>query len=585
MEPIIDLVDRKKDSLSIKEIRGLLAIPLNPDVFIYLYTALEKRLVDASEVLVQAIDLLNNRNGLFPIAMCLRFGARANMYVDSPSLGKIHILGYTYYSYNQSRPEIPSTVISESNLTFDAVVAMLVASGSSGAYDIFDPKSGKIEEGGFVSRAIPSVQEWINQQGFPNNLPSVRPDLENEDVSFRVEVAVLLDRTDLTKDEELGGNIHQLVIKSHSHAFLKHLSPQKEVTSGDFLVLAKSVDYYNNTAFTFYVDEGYMPSYHLINKILVSMKEANESLIINLYEKMILNLIDRGYPLDRDQLSIIESAGTTVLDRILSAFKVPYWKKACRDKSCCPKQRLKRLALALGLNPTHENKTLCNQINAYAASEPQSLLEAFERRQRLRLNFNMGYANEFMGGASPNLMCANRSILTSQFYEMNDMEISYYRDSMGKVWCFTSTMYENLIKNKINPTTRAELPPSFLTEIKTKFDTLKELGLDPSVSDPITFHEALEELSKPDEISNRDSENIVNSVEEYMKINGFPNIFSKLDTKQMQEALKSLGYVINLEDLTSSHQIITFSRAIHGFLRENPEMIESLINVIKILTR
>ena len=121
------ILGERTEPLSIIEIRNLFSYPTTPESILYLITALNRNKIDPNTTLIQGIDNANHKQDLVPIALSLRYGADPNLYVNFPTVGDIHILGFVYL------------VVSYKTLPLlNSLVIMLMAMGADPNRLVFD---------------------------------------------------------------------------------------------------------------------------------------------------------------------------------------------------------------------------------------------------------------------------------------------------------------------------------------------------------------------------------------------------------------------------------------------------------------
>jgi hypothetical protein len=206
------LSGQRKEILTPVEINRLFQLPITPDFNLVLYRALQRTAINPDVTILQAISRAFNKDYLIPIALCLRFGADANMYVDAPKLGTIHILGYIYRT-------LGSDSLNDQDV-LNAIVLMFLAEGSRPSLPMFDNKAGKIRSPGESSSPSLSVLEWLSDQGYTTILDRVNigdPSIlqKNVDTESLTILSIELDMPPLMGREYDPKDMH-LAIRSHS---------------------------------------------------------------------------------------------------------------------------------------------------------------------------------------------------------------------------------------------------------------------------------------------------------------------------------------------------------------------------------
>jgi hypothetical protein len=344
----------------------------------------------------------------------------------------------------------------------------------------------------------------------------------------------------------------------------------------DYKTLVEAVNYLNAPAYIRLLEHGQMPSYVLVNRILVDMRNyRNRGSVLAAQE--LQNMLERsvalGTELDADQRNILSTLGPDVLSSVLKAYDIPYWRKVCNSTETLtgPPDRLKHLAVSLNIDPSMSEAAICNNISRLAKADKDALKEAAKRRQQMRMISDMGTMDEFLNGKTPNLTCRNASQLPHSPFEYNDVDIAWYRDDQGAIWCFSSQSFAGLLETGVNPYNQTLLPTTFLEQIQYQIDVLQTLGIAAGEGDvgiysshvPVTFTEAIDSLTKEDKISESASADAVSHLTTLASQYGISaSVLRSLTRANMTAALRSIGYDIDLSGLTTSHALVTTARVI-----------------------
>ena len=351
----------------------------------------------------------------------------------------------------------------------------------------------------------------------------------------------------------------------------------------DYKSLYDCVTYLNSDAFEKLLDAGQLPSYLLINKILTNMKfykTRGRIMAHQELEKMLTASITIGVQLDREQLNIISTLGQNVLDIVMKDYEIPYWRKICKASHKIVPQRLRQLAISLNIDPDLSQTAICDNISKLAKSDKEAIKDAAKKRQQLRMSSNLGHIYEFQNEHIPNLTCSNKTLLLNDPFDYNDIDIAYYRDDQGDIWCFTSDSFDSLLENGLNPYNSTTLPQSLKDQLYYKIDILKKLDLY-RISSPITLSTAIDNLSLNDSVSEKNSEQVVNNfIHLANRYNVNIDIIKNLSKDSMMVALNSIGYNVDLTSLVTSHALITTAYIIEYVNQIDPETIKHFFNSI-----
>lgn len=572
---------QRSEKLSPVEINRLFQSPATPEFNLTLYQALQRDAINPDVTILQAIPRAKTREYLIPIALCLRFGADANMYVNAPNIGTVHILGYVYNVLGGGRFEEVGDAADTDVL--NTIVLMLIAKGSRPTLPMFDRNAGKIRPEPSMRTTSISVAEWLNEQGYTTILDRIitgQPsDLQKVvDADSLAILSILLDMTNLMA-REYESRDALMAIRAFSPLSFEKIPISETVVIMDNKSLDDSVTYLNSAAYDRIVKLGKLPSYLLINKILVNMrmyKERGRVLALQELEKMLISSVNVGTQLDQDQLAIISTMGRDILDSLLKTYEQPYWRKVCKAPgSTVVPEPLRRLAVSLNVDPTMSKAAICESLNNLSRADKEALKEAARRRQQLRISSDMGTMNEFLGGKMPNVVCVNKGLLPHDPLDYNDIDIAYYRDDQGAVWCFTSDTFASILESGLNPYNSTILPDSFKDELKYRIDALKRLGVNTTtIRTPITYSKSLDSLADKDVINEKTSSQ---AVDIFIQLANKNNISSEtiktLSKDKMMAALRSIGQNIDLAPLSTSHALVTTAHIVEYLNRTDLQSI------------
>lgn len=595
IESILNEVQKKiyaqrTEALTPIEINKLFKLPVTPEFNLIIYRGLQRGALNPDIAILQAIPRAQTKDYLISIALCLRFGADANMYVDAPKLGTVHILGYVY--------DILGTMIGNEDI-LNTIVLMLIIKGSRPSMPMFDRNAGKIqvERKASYSSSSPSVIEWLNSQGYNTILDRIHVGDVSElhrivDKNSLAILSILLDMPIIT-DRQYEPPDMLLAIRTFSNIVFDDIPLPTGKVMMDFKSLDDAVTYLNSNAYQKLLSKGQMPSYILINKILINMREyrnANQTIALQELENMLLSSISLGSELDRDQLSIISTMGQDILEAVMKEYEQPYWRKICKSSNHNIEipESLRRLAISLNIDPSLSQTTICDKITTLSKADKEALKEAARRRQQLRMNSELGHVNDFLHDKIPNLVCRNKALLPQDPLDYNDLDLAYYRDEQGAVWCFGSDSFSSLLEDRVNPYNSTILPPYFIEELRYRIDALRRLGIYAdevgiyASKIPITFSSALDDLNIKDTIGEKSSEQALNIfIRLASRSNISANTIRSLTKETMMQALNSIGYNVNLIPLSTSHALITTARVIDYINRIDPDLVIVFFNSLK----
>jgi len=562
------ILGKRKETLSVIEIRNLFSYPTTPESILYIIIALNKKKIDPNTTLIQGMANATKKEDLVPIALALRYGADPNLYINAPNIGDIHILGYAYLILNKK--DLP---------LLNSVIIMLMVMGADPNLPIFDSKGGVIRDEFSLIQPIKgqSVSEWLDDQGFDTIIPQIQnQNYELVDSKFMTMIATFLDKDDLLKQDPRLDE----VIGSHSTVIFNKHSDKANKDSG--LRIAR--DYLNIVAFEKFIDRGAYLHYSEINDLILSIKnykDLGDIISMDQISQMLTYSISRGTILDKYQEDMLKSIDQNVYTRITTEYAQPYWKKMCQNSNGKVPDKFKSLAYRLNLYPESPKDTLCYQIKKITQSDPEQVKKSVIERQKYRINTIVSYINEFQNGKPPQLVCSNQSVLKGDIYDYPDVDIAFYKDNQDSLWCFTSNNFLKILEQKKNPYTTEKFPEDFIERVKQQSVFISRYRL---ISDnPVPISETLDNMNKPDKISNEYTDKYSKLFKEIMSLNGITewNI-EKLSNKDLERILSdNFGIETDLISLSRDHAVKTFYVVSYHELTRNPDITDNFFNQIE----
>jgi len=567
----------RKETPTSLELRQLIPLNITPD-FVFLWReALRRGHLNPNMALVQAIHQAKSRNSLLLVALALRYGANANMYVATPRIGALHILGHVY------------VIVTQDLELADLITILLLLSGARSMMPAFDPSGGRIREGEIFHDKVriksQTIRDWLLTNINTDNLvgkievniaAALAPDVATQ-------MGILLNDEDLLVQKPLVNDEMDMVITAFADKLLvKELLPSRNqwIFNGlDYAVMEQSISTMNKFALEYLLAEGILPSYPLVNQILMAIATTSSQLIRDAYEEMLLLLIRNGITLDREQIALIGGREGAFMQELLKAYEEPYWKKSCHHKGAID-ERLRGLALGLSIDPTLEKPAVCNILREISAAEPDKLVASAVKRQQQRISSNLSLVSEYIDSNPPLLVCRNRTLLQDEPFEYSDLELATYRDEQEVVWCFTSDSFSDLLETGINPYSQQKLPQKFLEELRLQMETLQRLGV--NYSNPVPFAKALKHLQEADVIDNRITDKMVAALISLGALNGFTEKeLRDLTPERLELALAQIGTYVKLKGLTKNQALAAFAHATNVILRQKPQLSTSLFQTLR----
>jgi hypothetical protein len=334
---------------------------------------------------------------------------------------------------------------------------------------------------------------------------------------------------------------------------------------GEYLALIEAVRYLNSLAAIYLLDSGQRAYYLMINNLITTAlyyKNRKNRIALLEIENILLSCISHGSTLDNYQYTLMSTIGGDFASSILNAYRLPSWRKECSSEEGEISLKLKQTATVLNIDSNLNKKGVCRALQEISAADKNTLEEAAIRRQQIRLNSNLGRINEFLEDNSPNLICRNSDRFQNNPLKYNDVDLAYYRDDEGHVWCFTSDTFSLLEEQKKNIYNDQKLPDNFLRELRCKTTMLKTLEILEGkryTNGAITFLQALEKIENPDTLDNNMSSkilsNFVNEALEKENLSLFK--LEAISKDSYSRILNSLGFNLNFTSLSNEHTLVT----------------------------
>lgn len=281
---------------------------------------------------------------------------------------------------------------------------------------------------------------------------------------------------------------------------------------------------------------------------------SGDEILKDTYGKMISYSIRTGSHIDNNQLQMLSLEGTVdLIEKIREDYRNPEWKKLCKRtfvKSGFANRRLRQIAFDLNIDFGLSSSDICNKLEKISNIDRLAYFNTAVERQKDRIARSLMDAGEVREGDSlDRFRCNVKTTLINNPYAYNDGRVSFYVDSKGELWCFTSDLFDSLIATGINPYTKQRLPDSFLETIKSQVNVLEFLGLKKS-KDQRSIDDSLKEVfDSKNEISNTASTEMYNNFVNQMAIiakASESDIRGKIkpsNIKQVMESFLNLSFV------------------------------------------
>jgi hypothetical protein len=587
--------------ISPNQLESFFSLPITPEFRTILDAGITRKVIDPDYALLSLIKRFRSSEYIYPIAISLRLGANPNMYItdtESGVLGTIHILGYVYFMWRKNK--------SLEERYLNTVVLLLLHYNSSPMRAIYDDRGGGIKPIGEQGSAR-NVLDWLNGNNYPHILNAAYPDyLSQLTPQVKNLLAMLTGNRALIAEPFKEQDIEKIVQarntwgKNDGSEGFGHYNllpdcpdPQLKDSLGiDYLVLIWALDNYDYHAIAWWTGMGIIMSYPLFTKLLIRLKYHAQQDDVLLYEnlsRMLESMIGSGYVMDTDQMLFLEGVSKPLHDRIMSIYSQPYWVKVCSFNpspslpagSVVP-LRLKAAAADLGIENVESHYNVCRQLRQLSESETDKLKIAAKNRQLSRLGAKHGYISDFAAGTCPPVLyCVNRSTMDGEYSDYSDIGLSSYRDGNGDVWCFFSSNYEHMVDTKKNPINGSLLPESFVSEIATKREMMADLGVD--IKKPPKLSESIDALMKPDTIDNSISQAKLQELFGTTSSVIAKEKLRSLSQVQLQTILSSVGYDIQLTELSRSLALSVFAYIINHYSATSKSRYNTILEKMRVI--
>lgn len=527
------------------EILGNVLTKINVDTIYLIYVCLKRQLIDPDTLLMYLVPFFNRREYLILTAFALRAEANPNLYIRDPKYGTAHILTEIYLFHGAQASTDENILIS---------IDMLLIKGARTDMPAYDNKGGEIQKEFGVNKIL-TVNQWIKSNKYPE-INKIRDDHKSN----------LLLNID---DHRLTSNDIYPVIKYYSSIILPSCPIDETKVELNYNVLIFSIAFFNVDAFKYFCDQGYEPTYTLMNTLIIQAnkyKDLRYYVHMNAIIDMIIYSINIGICIDSEQSMMISYLGPDIYQKIMSQYTTPYWRKVCKipDSRNVP-EKLKRTAAMLDIDPSLSKKIICDNIDTISKADKDTIREAAIKRQEDRLSNQVTTINEYSSNSK--FVCSNDSLWSNSPSEYSQIDIAIYRDEGGLIWCFPSDRFDTLIETKVNPYTRNNLPKEFVKSLEDKNELLSKLGLKSSTTNnrtPMTFKEALDNLDIEDKLDDEGS-NI--SVQRMLKLGEKYGISSStinnVPKGTLSKALRSVGFNQDFTSFSNRHSLITTSKIVN----------------------
>jgi len=513
---------------------------------------IRERIIDANEAMIWYASKISSKEHLCAFSIALREGADPNVYVsDTGIAGNIHILAFLLST--RRSPDVNEPLL-------DLAAEVLILAGASGELPVYD-RQHLIPENALRDTG-PTLLEWILAQELdPNNILVSTPSMNAALLTGRIDL-VLLDHLELTEEQattiiESRANSQVYIIGDLEVKITDYFPRPVRKIGVDYELLYTSVQEYDPITFQHYVNHGLKVSYPLVNDLLLKILSVRS--VRPLFEvigNLLATTVSNGYDIDIDQKTLLNAAGKDIYDAILALHEIPRLKRYCSSgskyKEKLPKE-LKDTMSLLGVIDLSDPAKICTILSTIFLSDSESLYVGLTNKQKLSVLSQYGYPSELIHYNQIVLDIENLSNFTTDPYDYHSDYIVFYRDADGVLSAWDSTSFSFILKTKLNPLNQEPLPEEILYEIASKLKKITERQENPN--NPMMWTDFISKIMT----GGIDTAQSQSQLELMMTDLGIVRDISFMTAKQLSEIACGPVCIYNIDELTNSHALITFS--------------------------
>ena len=565
-----------------------------------------RKIIDPDVFLSVSIDSVRTWDQFPLVGVALRYGANPNVYFDVYQLGPAHALVYAIERANKHNLPI---------LERDALCVMLIAKGSLITNPSFDkqisaPINSSQNYNKFMipqttkpsTETLPTmtVEEWFGSQrlkAISNYMETLKlmgsyvPSIVGASISNK-DIAFMIPEYMPTFEYLINCQVDPELFIGYP---LNNGAEHVHIRRGEVVGMTQAIQGACVPAFRTFINSGVECSYFTMNRLCYHISEAcisHDQVYYVILLEMLKIAIKNGAALDSKQYDMLKIADSknkyNLISTIEEEYKTPKWSKLCMSSANMKTpEYLQKLAFSLGIDKDQSKEKICQQINAINMADPNTIKTSAINRQRARISSTISTLSEF-DDTKDYKTCYNgqkESIIPEEY---NDTFMSFYKDG-DRVYCYTSSDYEDMIASKKEPINGNKLSPEYIRQIQSHLDIITSLGLDPSK--PISITKATDMLKKKDDINMDDSDFASNTIIKILEGEKLPipdANYSRLNdilSYQEYDYNNNLKVIDMYQDLLSklqpSHQITTFYQAVYFVLRQDPGKTNIFLNGYK----
>ena len=326
----------------------------------------------------------------------------------------------------------------------------------------------------------------------------------------------------------------------------------------------------NLNIFKIMMDKGaecnYICMTELISRHNTASKKKDE-ILTNIFGDMIDYAILTGSEIDQYQMKYLSlQASAELIERITTNYEETEWNKSCNviksgGNSKFASMKLRQMAFNLNINYDLSPEKICEKLSVIANTDRVEFVKESIIRQEERVAKELISKGDVRGDEEiKRVRCNPKSRLINNPYAYNDARMaSYFDQSDGELYCFTSDLFEGLIKTRRNPYNNKSLPNVFIETIKAQLNVLRYLKLD-KPKDSKKIGDSIKEIfEERKEITNTIGEEIYyDGLVLYRLYTGFgENDYRSKVIKQFSKVIQkfielSFVYTVDMNNIISS---------------------------------
>ena len=270
------------------------------------------------------------------------------------------------------------------------------------------------------------------------------------------------------------------------------------------------------------LDDGLRPSYLDFTFWIAHYKHISSygdvDYLVGECERMILELVKRGYQIDLYTLDEIGTINSQFRTLLIYEYQRPLYTKVCshRDDEYIPDE-MKNVAVYLGIPDDYNKEIFCNSVEHITSAELESIIKANQKRNMYAIGSKLNFLTDFINSSGTGT-CDNRMDFNDNPLDYPGSLLAYYKDTNNKTWCFLSKDFEKLVHTKINPTTKSALPKDFINRLSSQIEVLKFFGF--PLDEPKTIAKLISDIKKSQMPTNIKTDEILNRVKYLLESKG-----------------------------------------------------------------